>query len=426
MLAVLVVVISVAVIAAIRSSRPAPLAPESLTHRPSATALQYAGRAGLPPTATNGLRMALQPGRGSTAVPVRSAILGAVLGVFGITAVLVFASSLHQLTTTPRRFGWTWDFSATDIVSNTKSCSHDAFGLLHQPGVGALGVACYGTNNIQLDGRPTNGWGFASLRGTIEPTIVAGRAPEGPREVALGAHTLQAAGKHIGDRVRAAGPHGKAEYRIVGEAIFPTLGQPQPIADGAAFTTTGFSPLFDQDNYYRYLLGRFAPGARRATVEQHIAAIRQLDPPTTPTLPVELDRLHQVDWLPTTLAALLAVLALIAVVHALATAVRRRRRELALLRAIGFERRQVRATVAYQATTLGTIGLVLGIPLGVIGGSLVWRLVADDLGVAPSPSIPVLAIVVSIPAVLLLVNLIAYAPARRAARVRPSIALQSE
>ena len=132
------------------------------------------------------------------------------------------------------------------------------------------------------------------------------------------------------------------------------------------------------------------------------------------------------DWLPAILAALLAVLALVAVVHALVTAVRRRRHELALLRAIGFDRLQVRATVAYQATTLGTIGLVLGLPLGVIGGSLLWRLVADGLGVADSPSIPVPAILVSIPAVLLVVNLIAYGPARSAGRVRTGVALQAE
>ena len=409
---VVVVVVLIAFVAAIRATRPMPLEIEAPARRRTSTVPELAARAGMAPTATNGLRMALQPGRGRTAVPVRSAFLGAVFGVFGVIAVLVFASSLNHLVATPRLYGWTWDFSATDTISNNNSCSHDDFGLLQEPGVGALAVACYGTGNIQLDGHTVNGWSFTSLRGTIEPTVVAGHAPHGAHQVALGSVTMHTLGKHIGDTVRASGPNAKADYRIVGQVVFPTLSQPQPIADGAAFTGTGFAPLLDQDNYYRYLLGRFTPGVDRATVERRITAIPQLDPPATPTLPVEVDRLDQIGWFPATLAALLAGLALIAVGHALVTAVRRRRRELALLKTLGFNRHQVRSTVAWQATTLGTVGLVVGIPLGVIVGSLVWRLVADGLGISTTASIPTLAVLLTVPAVLALVNLIAYLPAR--------------
>ena len=63
------------------------------------------------------------------------------------------------------------------------------------------------------------------------------------------------------------------------------------------------------------------------------------------------------------------------------TSVRRRRRELALLKTIGFGRRQVSATVAWQATTLAFVGLVVGIPIGLLLGRLVWQRVADGLGV---------------------------------------------
>jgi hypothetical protein len=60
-------------------------------------------RAWRSPAAATGVRMALQPGRGRTAVPVRSAIFGATLGVAALTASLVLAASLGHLLNTP---GW--------------------------------------------------------------------------------------------------------------------------------------------------------------------------------------------------------------------------------------------------------------------------------------------------------------------------------
>ena len=167
--AVAAVVFAIGLLAAFRSTQRSSLEVTTLTRRRTSTVPELAARAGLAPTVTNGLRMALQPGHGKTAVPVRSAFLGAVFGVLGVTAVLGFASSLNHLVTTPRLYGWTWDFTATDTNTGARSCSHDDFGLLREPGVGAVAAACYGTNNIQLDGHPVNGWGFTSLRGTIDP-----------------------------------------------------------------------------------------------------------------------------------------------------------------------------------------------------------------------------------------------------------------
>ena len=121
-----------------------------------------------------------------------------------------------------------------------------------------------------------------------------------------------------------------------------------------------------------------------------------------------------------------AALALLAVGHALVTGVRRRRRELALFKIVGFNRRQVRATVAWQATALGAVGLVVGIPIGVLVGRFVWRLVAEGLGVTTQAAIPALVVLVTIPAAIALVNLIAFLPTCAAARIRPAVALRSE
>jgi hypothetical protein len=239
--------------------------------------------------------------------------------------------------------------------------------------------------------------------------------------------TLDALGKSIGDTVQGRGPNGVAHYRIVGEVVFPNLGGPQALADGAAFTGAGLSRVFDSNNSYsRFLLGRFTPGSDQAAVEHRIAAIPGLGKPTGSSVPVEVDRLRHIGWFPATLAALLAGLALLAVGHALVTGVRRRRHDLALLKTLGFNRSQIRATVAWQATTLATVGLVIGIPAGLIVGRTVWGLVADGLGVATTVAIPTLALLLTILGAVALVNLIAYFPARSAARTRPAVALRTE
>ena len=166
---------------------------------------------------------------------------------------------------------------------------------------------------------------LTSLRGSLDPDVVAGRTPRGPREVALGSTTLHALGKRIGDTVQVAGPHATLNDRIVGRVVFPSLGPGQPLADGAALTGEGNEPLFDPNNYFRYFVGDFAPGADRAALARSIAGIPELGPLTPPTIPVEVDRLRQIGWFPTVLAALLGGLGLLAVGHTLVTAVRRRR-----------------------------------------------------------------------------------------------------
>jgi ABC-type lipoprotein release transport system permease subunit len=56
----------------------------------------------------------------------------------------------------------------------------------------------------------------------------------------------------------------------------------------------------------------------------------------------------------------------------------------------------------------------------------VWGAVAHQLCVSSDPTWPVLGIVVLVPIAVLLVNLVAALPARRAARTLPAVVLRSE
>jgi ABC-type lipoprotein release transport system permease subunit len=125
--------------------------------------------------------------------------------------------------------------------------------------------------------------------------------------------------------------------------------------------------------------------------------------------------MRNVRAIPLALGLFLVLLAIAAVGHALASMVGRRRREIAILRSLGFTRGQVRASVAWQATTLAAVGVVLGIPLGILIGRLIWRLVAEATPVKYVP-----------PFAVLIANALAAWPARRAGRLQAAEILRTE
>jgi len=125
------------------------------------------------------------------------------------------------------------------------------------------------------------------------------------------------------------------------------------------------------------------------------------------------------------LALALIVGAFAGVVEAAAAGARRRRRDFAVLRSIGFTRGQVRRTISWQACTLTGVALALGIPAGIVCGRVAWRLFAGQLGIEPIVVLPVILVLV-VPAALVLAVAVAAVPAESAARTRPAEILRSE
>ena len=98
--------------------------------------------------------------------------------------------------------------------------------------------------------------------------------------------------------------------------------------------------------------------------------------------PAEIANYGRLRTTPLVLAGVLAALAVATVTHALVASVRRRRRDFAILKTLGFARRQVSATVVWQASTMLVIALAVGLPLGVAAGRWAWTVVAEQLGTA--------------------------------------------
>jgi ABC-type antimicrobial peptide transport system permease subunit len=112
--------------------------------------------------------------------------------------------------------------------------------------------------------------------------------------------------------------------------------------------------------------------------------------------------------------------------NTLITSVRRRRRDLAVLKTIGLTPRQVASVIAWQATTFSFVALIVGLPVGTVAGRWAWDLVASNIGSATPPFVPVLAIVLVVPAAVAVCNVMAAVPSWVAARVPPATTMRSE
>ena len=123
---------------------------------------------------------------------------------------------------------------------------------------------------------------------------------------------------------------------------------------------------------------------------------------------------------------MLAVLAVGTLAHVLLTGVRRRRRDLAVLKTLGCTRSQVHGMVAWEASALAAAALLAGIPLGVIAGRWAWAVFAGTTGVASHATVDLPLVLLAIPVTLLHANVIAAWPGWTAARLRPATVLRAE
>ncbi len=390
-------------------------------------------RAGLPVPVVVGARFALEPGRGRSAVPVRPAIIGAVTGVLGILAAFTFSHGVTDAASNPARFGQTYQLTAF-LGLNGQDFGPDApldKALQANPSVTgvndsrtAVATGPHGVGSVSL---------FEYRSGAKEvPTIVtSGRLPRDAQEVLLGPATLRSLHVHVGDHVVLSGDAKPRNLLVTGAGFVPQ-GPHNGYADGGLVTPTGYDSLFKGFKYHIVFI-TLTPAARTADAGPALAASIAKQTPalkglelSPPDKLAEVAELEQVRVLPIVLGGFLAVLAIGAVGHALATAVRRRAHDIAVLRALGMTQWQCRWVTVTQATLLALIGLVFGVPLGIAVGRTVWRAVADYTPIQYVPPAAFWALALIGPAALLLANLLAALPGHRAARLRVAHILRAE
>jgi hypothetical protein len=398
-----------------------------------------------PVPANLGVRMAFEPGHGRTAVPVRSALAGTTVAVAAVVAAMVFGASFLGLVGTPHRYGQNWA-QELNLQAGAVPVTIGEKVLAQVKGLAGYAAGDYGQVSVAArggrGGTVVPAIGLDQLRGSGFLTLVAGRAPAGPHEIALGPRTLRTLGLRIGQRVSVRTGSQRSQMRIVGSAVFAAFhvggGTPTDLGTGAAVAASVLSqpnPPFcgPPETCYGFFLLRYRPGTdlRAAAAQVKSAATRTGCPPglcvvASDQRPSDIGNYTGVRDTPLVLGAVLALLAVGTLAHVLITGVRRRRRDLAVLKTLGLLRSQLLRVVSWQAAALAAAALLAGLPLGLLAGRWSWQLFAASAGVGSQADVPVSLVLLVVPLTLILAGLLAVVPGWTAARIRPALILRSE
>ncbi len=378
-----------------------------------------------------GIRFALEPGAGRATVPVRSAILGAALATVVLTATIIFGASLHTLVSHPALYGWNWDYEINGGGGVGDIPEKPSAKLLNDDRYVAAWAGYY-FSVLQIDGQDVPVMG-GSPGSTVRPPQLSGHGVDAFDQIVLGANTLAQLHKRVGDTVEV-GVRGAAatRLRIVGTGTLPAIGiagaQHLEMGNGALLPYTVI-PAASRNIYDlpepgpNVILVRFRDGVNRA---QGIRSLRSIvtalggqsngGAVVAVQRPAEIINYRSLGITPTILGAALTASALAGLGLTLIATVRRRRRDLAVMKTLGCTGPQLAAIIAWQSNTAVAIGMLVGMPLGLALGRSLWDGFATGIHAVPQPTIPGLSLLTVILGALVLANVAAAIPGRIAAR----------
>ena len=380
------------------------------------------------PSRLLGTSFAVDPsGTGRRSRVVAGATMGAItLGVAAVVTVATLEASRSHLATSPRLFG---------APAELLYASNGMFGIaevvdatLATDGVDAV------TRQVALDDDTLEAIGpggpaqvvpgaYETRRGFAVPPVVNGGYPQGADEVALGEATAEALGADVGDTVRVvpSGAEGELVLRVSSMVVAWGLDDPAHafvVTPETLHLVVCADLPFDECNFTANVF---------ADVSTDDARIALLDADFRDALaPANVDRLDQIGDVPWYLATFLCVLGAAGVLHAALTAVRRRRRDIAITRALGLSARLASDSLVWQAELTALVGVATGVCFGAIAGPVVWRMIASDVGVIDEPIVPVFGVALTVVIGMATAALISMGPRWRAARLPLTIALRSE
>ncbi|HVF31951.1 MAG TPA: ABC transporter permease, partial [Acidimicrobiales bacterium] len=354
------------------------------------------------PAAATGLRFAIAQ-RG-----VLSTVAGVAAGISIVVACATFSGSLDRLIDDPALVGMDWDAGARSVSRFAPVDVEQVQTVVRaDPAFDRVTGLRYLIGTV--DGTIVPVAVVNALKGNPWPPITSGRAPVASDEVLVGRATLDELGVDVGERITISLPEDvnafdpsntntvAQSYTVVGSAVAPAIGEPgqytPKLAVGALVSIEGLGWLAAQAPPTVVLFGLADDARVSAVFDRFPDGVPFQGESTdwfTSAEPAEVSqaaRARTVIWIA---VGALAVAIVAAVVHTPLVSVRQRRREYAVLKAIGFTGRQVRATVLWQSGAIFGLAMAFALPVGVGVGRWLWRAFADGLGIVTDPTVPVL------------------------------------
>lgn len=345
----------------------------------------------------------------TTGIGARVVVAGSVAAVLAMVASIVFATSVNALVGTPARYGWPYDLGVI-IGYGYGGADADAIASsLQRPEVEHWGLAALGS--VTIEGQTVASVAARENFTGLRTPVIDGERPDGPGEIALGAESADEIGLGVGDTVSVVTPYGEAPATVTGLVVLPPVGPYQSdraaMGRGALLSERFFADLLagaeDAQGLPSGSLADLGPGSFLAIeladgvdVDDFLASIDADERLSwdrndfdsffypEPVRPAAIADVASMRGLPIGLGAFFAL----AMAGGLATGIevttRARRRQLAILGALGCTPRQVVSSVRWHALTVAALAVAVGVPLGVAAGRVLYRNFAVDIGVLPT------------------------------------------
>jgi ABC-type lipoprotein release transport system permease subunit len=385
----------------------------------------------LPPASDLGVRAA------TTGASALALVLGGIVAVSAVATTAVFTANLNALLDQPSRYGWTYDAAVLLGFGYGGSDDEVIAEALDRDDVDHWGLAALPAVTIQ--GRTVAA--VAARRGYdgLDTPVVQGRYPTAVDEIAVGRQTAEDLDVQIGDEVDVSSYLGERRATISGVVVLPAVGAYQSNRAESGRGALLSAPFFAQALVDAESAAGMEPGSLEATGMSSLVAVDLadgVDPDefladlgdrrrwdrngfeslavSGPVRPPALEEAAALRGVPLALGGLLAAAMVGGLALGIAIATNGRRRELALLRALGCSARDLRRSVRWHALSVAAISVVVGLPLGVAIGRTATRVFLADLGVDDSMVVPVGALIVVAGVAALAALLASVGPARTA------------
>jgi hypothetical protein len=356
----------------------------------------------------------------------RAVIAALAIAMTAAVGAGALVASFDRLDRTPARYGAWWDVA---VGQYSEQAPYDAGVARLRANHAVVGAAAVDSQNdiATIDGHNEPFLSSTDLIGHDAPVIASGRAPATNNEVAIGRATARQLGRGIGDELTVVSNNdSRLRVRVVGIAIVnDPINDTDTAGQGVYLLRPALEKIAGPGIVPQSIVVRLDPRLDRATAIESVrrdfpGSIREAAPQGDV---INLARLRAVPWL---IAGFVMTLALVGLVSSLIALVQTERPRLAIAGAIGLTKRQRRQVYTGASAALAAVGVVIGIPFGVLLGHRAWEALSNGIDIPTGSVVDWLPVIITTVSLFTVTACVAQLADRRLLRATPAGQLRSE